>query len=135
MSNFIDDRIGHSKSCFFKYYYWLIVLLLLINDCNRTFSRTFRPIRIINHFTPRSHNWSVVNATCSVVTVISDNGVVQSQENLAVDQRIAAYNALIRRNIPAKLVLFPDEGHGYKKRNNAKRWYEIMISWMDKHAE
>ena len=45
-------------------------------------------------------------------------------------QGIGAFTALQRRNIPSRLLVFPDENHWVLKPNNSIRWYDEVFSWM-----
>lgn len=46
-------------------------------------------------------------------------------------QGLAAFTALQRRNIPSRLVVFPDENHWVLKPKNSRQWYREVIGWMD----
>ena len=46
-------------------------------------------------------------------------------------QGIASFTALQRRNIPSKLVVFPDENHWVLKPNNSIQWYGEVFGWMN----
>ncbi len=46
-------------------------------------------------------------------------------------QGIATFNALQRRNIPSKLLYFPDENHWVLKPANSIQWHETVIEWLD----
>lgn len=50
-----------------------------------------------------------------------------------VDQSLQLYTALQVRNVPSKLVVFPDEGHWIMKPQNSKFWYTQVIDWLDKY--
>ncbi|WP_344711327.1 S9 family peptidase [Sphingomonas humi] len=45
-------------------------------------------------------------------------------------QGIAAFTALQRRNIPSKLVVFPDENHWVLKPQNSIQWYREVGKWL-----
>jgi dipeptidyl aminopeptidase/acylaminoacyl peptidase len=49
-------------------------------------------------------------------------------------QGIAAFTALQRRNIPSKLLVFPDENHWVLKPKNSIQWYAEVFNWMDRWA-
>lgn len=49
-------------------------------------------------------------------------------------QGLAAFTALQRRNIPSKLVVFPDENHWVLKPKNSMQWYGEVLGWMDRWA-
>lgn len=44
-------------------------------------------------------------------------------------ESLQLYTALQRRNVPSKLVLFPDEGHWILKPQNSKFWHEQVLGW------
>ena len=45
-------------------------------------------------------------------------------------QGIASFTALQRRNIPSKLVVFPDENHWVLKPQNSIQWYREVERWL-----
>jgi dipeptidyl aminopeptidase/acylaminoacyl peptidase len=45
-------------------------------------------------------------------------------------QGLASFTALQRRNIPSKLIVFPDENHWVLKPKNSIRWYDEVFGWM-----
>jgi len=47
-------------------------------------------------------------------------------------QGLASFTALQRRNIPSKLVVFPDENHWVLKPKNSIQWYGEVFGWMDR---
>ncbi len=47
-------------------------------------------------------------------------------------QGLASFTALQRRNIPSKLIVFPDENHWVLKPKNSIRWYDEVFGWMDR---
>jgi len=47
-------------------------------------------------------------------------------------QGIAAFTALQRRDIPSRLVVFPDENHWVLKPKNSIRWYDEVFGWMNR---
>ena len=50
-----------------------------------------------------------------------------------VDQSLQLYTALQIRNVPSKLVVFPDEGHWILKPQNSGFWYSQVLDWLDKY--
>jgi len=46
-------------------------------------------------------------------------------------QSLGAFNALQRRNIPSRLVVFPDENHWILKPQNSIQWYREVHGWLD----
>jgi dipeptidyl aminopeptidase/acylaminoacyl peptidase len=45
-------------------------------------------------------------------------------------QGLAAFTALQRRNIPSRLLVFPDENHWVLKPKNSIQWYDEVFGWM-----
>ena len=48
-------------------------------------------------------------------------------------QGIAAFTALQRRNIPSRLLIFPDENHWVLKPKNSVQWYDEVFGWMGRY--
>jgi dipeptidyl aminopeptidase/acylaminoacyl peptidase len=46
-------------------------------------------------------------------------------------QSLGAFNALQRRDIPSRLVVFPDENHWILKPQNSIQWYREVHGWLD----
>jgi dipeptidyl aminopeptidase/acylaminoacyl peptidase len=46
-------------------------------------------------------------------------------------QSLGMFNALQRRNIPSRLVMYPDENHWILKPQNSIQWYREVHGWMD----
>ncbi|RYY22868.1 MAG: S9 family peptidase [Sphingomonadales bacterium] len=46
-------------------------------------------------------------------------------------QGLAAFTALQRREIPSKLLIFPDENHWVLKPKNSMQWYGTVLPWLD----
>lgn len=46
-----------------------------------------------------------------------------------VDQSLQLYTALQLRNVPSKLIVFPDEGHWILKPQNSEFWYTNVLDW------
>jgi len=58
--------------------------------------------------------------------------VVTSENDFRIPytQGIAAFTALQRRNIPSRLLVFPDENHWVLKPKNSVQWYHEVFGWM-----
>ena len=58
--------------------------------------------------------------------------VITSEKDFRIPytQGIAAFTALQRRNIPSRLLIFPDENHWVLKPNNSIQWYDEVFSWL-----
>jgi len=50
-------------------------------------------------------------------------------------QGIASFTALQRRNIPSKLLIFPDENHWVLKPKNSIQWYGEVQGWLGKYLK
>jgi len=49
------------------------------------------------------------------------------------DQSLQLYTTLQLRNVPSKLIVFPDEGHWILKPQNSEFWYKNVLDWFGKH--
>jgi dipeptidyl aminopeptidase/acylaminoacyl peptidase len=60
--------------------------------------------------------------------------VIHSQRDyrLDVSQGFELYTALQQRNVPARFLYFPDEGHWVLKPQNSQLWYETVNDWCDR---
>lgn len=47
-------------------------------------------------------------------------------------QSLGLFNALQRRNIPSRLVVFPDENHWILRPQNSIQWYREVHGWLDR---
>ena len=50
-------------------------------------------------------------------------------------QSLEFFTALQRQNVPAKLVVFPDEGHWILKPQNSRLWYKTFFDWLAAYLE
>ena len=50
-------------------------------------------------------------------------------------ESLQLYTALQRRNVPSKLLMFPDEGHWILKPQNSKLWYNTVLDWLNKYLK
>jgi dipeptidyl aminopeptidase/acylaminoacyl peptidase len=57
--------------------------------------------------------------------------VVTSEHDFRIPytQGIAAFTALQRRNIPSRLLVYPDENHWVLKPKNSIQWYDEVFNW------
>lgn len=74
--------------------------------------------------------WNPVN---DVVKWKTPQLVITSEKDFRIPytQGLAAFTALQRRNIPSKLLVFPDENHWVLKPKNSLQWYRTVFDWMD----
>jgi dipeptidyl aminopeptidase/acylaminoacyl peptidase len=73
--------------------------------------------------------WNPVNH----VTAWKTPQLVITSENdfrIPYTQGLAAFTALQRRNIPSRLLIFPDENHWVLKPKNSVQWYDEVFGWM-----
>jgi len=40
-----------------------------------------------------------------------------------------------KNNVPAEYVVFPDEGHGFLKKENEMKGYSGVLTFLDKHLK
>jgi dipeptidyl aminopeptidase/acylaminoacyl peptidase len=61
--------------------------------------------------------------------------VVHSEKDFRIPytQGIAAFTALQRRNIPSRLLVFPDENHWVLKPKNSVQWYDEVFGWFARY--
>ena len=61
--------------------------------------------------------------------------VITSEKDFRIPytQGIAALTALQRRNIPSKLLIFPDENHWVLKPKNSVQWYDEVFGWFHRY--
>jgi dipeptidyl aminopeptidase/acylaminoacyl peptidase len=61
--------------------------------------------------------------------------VVTSEKDFRIPytQGIAAFTALQRRNIPSRLLIFPDENHWVLKPKNSVQWYDEFFGWTTRY--
>ena len=52
-----------------------------------------------------------------------------------VDQSLQLYTALQLKNVPSKLIIFPDEGHWILKPQNSEFWYSNVLDWFKTHLK
>jgi dipeptidyl aminopeptidase/acylaminoacyl peptidase len=59
--------------------------------------------------------------------------VIQGGEDYRVPdgQGLGAFTTLQRRNIPGRLLYFPDENHWVLKPQNSIQWYDTVLDWLD----
>jgi len=76
--------------------------------------------------------WNPVN---SVQNWKTPQLVITSEKDFRIPytQGIAAFTALQRRNIPSRLLIFPDENHWVLKPKNSVQWYDEVFGWMGRY--
>ncbi|CAG9938450.1 unnamed protein product [Clonostachys rosea f. rosea IK726] len=53
---------------------------------------------------------------------------------LPISEGLAMFNVLQARNIPSKLVMFPDENHWVLKPENSLVWHREVLGWINKYS-
>jgi dipeptidyl aminopeptidase/acylaminoacyl peptidase len=63
--------------------------------------------------------------------------VVHGQQDMRVDvsEGFQAFTALKARDVPAKFLYFPDEGHWVLKARNRRIWWDTMLDWLDQYLK
>ena len=61
--------------------------------------------------------------------------VITSENDFRIPytQGIATFTALQRRNIPSRLLVFPDENHWVLKPKNSIQWYDTVFDWFGRY--
>jgi dipeptidyl aminopeptidase/acylaminoacyl peptidase len=57
----------------------------------------------------------------------------QLDYRLDLSEGLQAFTALKVRQIPAKFLYFPDEGHWVLKPRNRRLWWSTVLDWMDQY--
>ena len=52
-----------------------------------------------------------------------------------LDQAIATFTALQRRNVPSQFLYFPDENHWVLKPQNSLQWHQTVLAWLKRWIE
>jgi acylaminoacyl-peptidase len=63
--------------------------------------------------------------------------VIQGDRDFRVPttQSLATFNALQRRGIESRLLVFPDENHWVLKSANSLLWHQTVFGWLDQHLK
>jgi dipeptidyl aminopeptidase/acylaminoacyl peptidase len=58
--------------------------------------------------------------------------VIHGEQDYRLDygQGLMVFTALRRMNVPAKLVVFPDEDHFVQKPQNSRFWHQTIFEWL-----
>jgi len=61
--------------------------------------------------------------------------VITSEKDFRIPytQGLAAFTALQRRNVPSRLLIYPDENHWVLKPKNSIQWYGEVFGWLDRY--
>ncbi|HEV2081300.1 MAG TPA: S9 family peptidase [Brevundimonas sp.] len=54
---------------------------------------------------------------------------------IPTSQGLATFNALQRRGIESRLLVFPDENHWVLKSANSLQWHQTVFGWLDQHLK
>ena len=60
--------------------------------------------------------------------------VVTGQKDFRVPytQALGAFTALQERNVPAQLLVFPEENHWVLGAKNSLQWHDTVFNWLDR---
>jgi len=63
--------------------------------------------------------------------------VIHGEKDYRLDfgEGLMTFTALRRVGVPAKLVIFPDEGHWVQKPQNSRFWHKTVFEWLDKYIK
>ena len=80
------------------------------------------------------NRWSPANFTDRWKTPML---VVHGQQDMRVDvsEGLQAFTALKARDVPAKFLYFPDEGHWVLKARNRRIWWDTLLDWLDQYLK
>jgi dipeptidyl aminopeptidase/acylaminoacyl peptidase len=81
----------------------------------------------LHKISPLFHSANIKNPVI-VLQGSNDPRVLQVES----DEMVAAIK---KNNVPVEYVLFPDEGHGFVKKENEIRGYSAVVSFLDKHLK
>lgn len=78
--------------------------------------------------------WNPANhaASMNTPTLVIHGGL---DYRVPLEQGLATFTALRRRNVAARLLYFPDEGHWVLKPQNAFVWWDEMLGWLDRYLQ
>ena len=51
------------------------------------------------------------------------------------DQSLQLYTTLQLKNVPSRLIVFPDEGHWILKPQNSEFWFNNVLDWFKKYLK
>jgi dipeptidyl aminopeptidase/acylaminoacyl peptidase len=55
-------------------------------------------------------------------------------ERVPLDNAHSLWMALQTRDVPSRMLVFPDEGHWILKPQNARLWYQTVLAFLDEHV-
>ena len=55
----------------------------------------------------------------------------RSDYRVPYGQGLQLFTALQMKNVPSKLLLYPDEGHWILKPQNSRLWYQSFLGWLE----
>jgi len=63
--------------------------------------------------------------------------VIHGERDYRLDfgEALMVFTALRRVDVPAKLVLFPDEGHWVQKPQNSRFWHDTIFEWLAEYLQ
>lgn len=57
----------------------------------------------------------------------------ENDEDVPVNQAYAFYRALLERNVPVELVIYPREGHSFRERDHRRDYEERILRWFERY--
>jgi len=63
--------------------------------------------------------------------------IIHGEKDYRLDysEGMQIFTALRRQGVPARLVLFPDEGHFVLKPQNSRFWHTTVFDWLAKYLQ
>jgi dipeptidyl aminopeptidase/acylaminoacyl peptidase len=87
----------------------------------------FAPDTTYSKFNPADHV-----ADWSVPTLVVHGG---QDFRVPPEEGIATFTALQRKDVPSKLLYFPNENHWVLKAQNSVQWHDEVLKWLDQWAK
>jgi acylaminoacyl-peptidase len=88
------------------------------------------------HATPwqNPHNYERFNPANTVLDWKTPMLIIHSARDyrIPLEQGLAAFTALQRKNVPSEFLTFPDENHWVLKPQNSELWQKTVLAWLDR---
>jgi acylaminoacyl-peptidase len=88
------------------------------------------------HATPwaNPHNYERFNPANNVLDWKTPMLIIHSARDyrIPLEQGLAAFTALQRKNVPSEFLTFPDENHWVLKPQNSELWQKTVLDWLNK---
>ncbi len=53
---------------------------------------------------------------------------------IPITEALSVFSALQLKNIPSRLIVFPEENHWVLRPENSVKWYDEVLNWLDKYT-